>query len=64
MKEWIEIEAAEDVQTSEEVLLWDGCDYFIDYVECCPETYNKYFANNTKGITHYKLLTPPIGESK
>lgn len=62
--EWVEIDSAEDVQTSDEILLWDGCDYHIDYAEYCPESGMWYFANLTSGATHYKLLISPLGEDK
>jgi hypothetical protein len=57
--EWIKIDGAQDIPHDTEVLLWDGCDYSIDYVECNPDDCTEYFANGTEGATHYKDLTPP-----
>lgn len=59
---WIEIDSAEDVDSDTEVLLWDGCDHSIDYVDVCAETGRCYFANGSTDITHYKHLTKPTGE--
>lgn len=58
--QWIKIESAEDVEIKgEEVLLWDGCDHHIDYVEYCSDTGVHYFANGTEA-THWKLLDKPV----
>ena len=62
MNNWIEIDSAEDVDCDVEVLLWDGCDHSIDYVETDIDTGVAYFANGAKEITHYKLLDEPEGQ--
>lgn len=59
MSEWIEIDTPEDVDCDTEVLLWDGCDYHIDYVDVDIDTGVVFFANGPKEATHYKLLEPP-----
>lgn len=59
MSNWIEIDSPEDVDCDTEVLLFDGCDWSIDYVDTNIETGVFYFANGATGITHYKLLDKP-----
>lgn len=59
MSDWIEIDTPEDIDPKgEEVLVWDGCDYHIDFVEVCADMGTFYMANGTEP-THYKELTPP-----
>lgn len=44
----IEVDYPEDIEIKgEEILVWDGCDWAIDYVEHCPDTGVDYMANNT-----------------
>ena len=57
--EWIEIDSAEDVKCDTEVLLWDGHDYHLDYVDIDTDTGVRFFANGPKEVTHYKLLVSP-----
>lgn len=45
----------------EEILLWDGADYFIDYVDVDCDTGFFYLANGTEA-THWKPLNPPAQE--
>lgn len=47
---WPEIvESIEDISVvGEEILVWDGCDWHIDYVEVCPEWGHHYMANGTE----------------
>ena len=60
MSEWTEFETPEDIEIKgEEILLWDGADYHIDYVEVDVVTGCYYMANGTEA-THYKALTPPL----
>jgi len=59
MDDWIAIDGPEDIPHGEEVLLWDGCDYHLDYVESDPEYGIDYFANGASEITHYKEIEPP-----
>lgn len=59
MEDWIEIDTPEDVDCDTEVLLFDGCDFSIDYVDTDFETGVAYFANGATGTTHYKLLVKP-----
>jgi hypothetical protein len=59
MSDWIEFDTPEDIHIKgEEILLWDGADYHIDYVEVNVDTGCFYMANGTIA-THYKALTPP-----
>ncbi len=55
---WIAIDSAEDVECDTEVLLWDGCEHRIDYVDIDVDTGVCYFANGGEA-THYKLLDKP-----
>jgi hypothetical protein len=59
MSEWIEIDTPEDVDCDTEVLLFDGCEFSIDYVDIDIEVGTAFFANGATGITHYKLLDKP-----
>ncbi len=59
--EWIEIESAEDVDCDCEVLIYDGCDYYLDFVDIDTETGAVFFANGTSQATHYSRLSPPKG---
>ncbi|TOJ96080.1 hypothetical protein [Vibrio parahaemolyticus] len=44
----IKVDSPEEIGiVGEEILVWDGCDWSIDYVDCCPETGAYYMANNT-----------------
>lgn len=57
--EWVEIDSAEDAPSDGDLVLWDGCDLSIDYVETEVDFGTSFFANGT-GVTHYlKGLTPP-----
>lgn len=60
--EWIEIDTPEDVDCDTEVLLWDGCEWSIDYVDVDVDTGVYYFANGASEITHYSLITKPLGD--
>lgn len=56
---WIEFGTPEDIDIKgEEILLWDGADYHIDYVDIDVDSGCFYLANGTEA-THYKALTPP-----
>lgn len=50
MSMWPEIvESIEDISVvGDEILVWDGCDWHIDYVEVCPEYGHHYMANGTE----------------
>lgn len=57
--EWISVESPEDIMIQgEEILIWDGCDFHIDYVDVCPEYGHAYMANGTEP-THYAKLKQP-----
>ncbi len=53
------IEAAEDCPVGTELLLWDGCDFHIDYVETDVDTGCCYFANGGSGIAYIELPDQP-----
>lgn len=50
--EWVEIDNAEDAPSDENLVLWDGCDLSVDYVESEVEFGTSFFANGTEA-THY-----------
>lgn len=44
----IEVDSPEDIEIKwEEILVWDGRDWTIDYVENCPNTGEDLMVNNT-----------------
>jgi len=55
---WVKFESPEDIQTDAEVLVYDGCDYHIDYVDVCADSGIFYMANGTEP-THYAILAQP-----
>lgn len=59
MKDWIKIDTPEDITlVGEEILVWDGCDHEIDYVETCVDTGTYYMANGSEP-THWQMLSTP-----
>lgn len=58
MLPWVKIDKADDVRCDHEVLLWDGFDWHLDYVEYDEEMGAHFFSNGTEA-THYMLITPP-----
>jgi len=54
-KNMISIDSPEDIQYFSEILIFDGCDFHIDYVEVDSETGNHYMANNTSPISWMHL---------
>ena len=46
---------AEDCPVGVELLVWDGCDFHLDYVEICGDTGGKYFANKTSPVSYIQL---------
>lgn len=64
--EWVEIDTAEDVEKShvgDEIILWDGCDFAIDYVETEVEFGTSFFANGTEATHYLRGLKPPSEKS-
>lgn len=61
--EWVEIDSAEDVENEldgNELILWDGCNFVIDYVETGVVAYGiSFFANGTKATHYLRGLKPP-----
>ena len=58
MGNWISISSLEEIPAYDEILVWDGCDYHIDYIDVCAETGTYFMANKTEP-THYMILTDP-----
>lgn len=58
---WVEIDSAEDAPPDEALVLWDGCDLWVDYVDTEVEYGTSFFANGTEA-THYLagLTLPPV----
>jgi hypothetical protein len=52
MSEYPEIiDSPEDIESNYvgvDILVWDGCDWHIDYVDFCPDTGTYYMANGTE----------------
>ena len=60
--EWIEIDSAEDVDNAlvgDELILWDGADFAIDYVETEVDFGTSFFANGTQATHYLRGLKPP-----
>ncbi|WAX23108.1 hypothetical protein pA_gene0067 [Vibrio phage 13VT501A] len=49
------IESAEDCPCGIDLVVWDGCDFHIDYVDIDADTGAFYFANGTEGIAFFEL---------
>ena len=63
MSDWKECDTPEDIDAvTEEILVWDGCDCHIDYVDVCGETGHYYMANDTRP-THWMPLPEPPKEN-
>ena len=57
--DWIAFDTPEDIEIKgQEILLWDGADYHIDYVDVDAHSGNFYLAGGTEA-TYWKPLTPP-----
>lgn len=64
--EWVEIDSAEDVESAlvgDELILWDGCDFAIDYVETEVDYGTSFFANGTEATHYLRGLKPPSAKS-
>ena len=60
MSEWISIESVEDISTvGTEILVWDGCEHHIDYVDVEIEYGAHYMANGTEPTHYMELPEPP-----
>jgi hypothetical protein len=60
VENWIKTETPEDITIKgEEILVWDGCDHHIDYVDVCGDTGNFHMANGSSP-THWQPLSTPI----
>lgn len=58
MSDAIKINTPEDIEIKgEEILVFDGAEWHIDYVESCVETGTFYMANDTRP-THWQKLPP------
>lgn len=59
MSKWIKIGAPEDIEiVGREILVWNGCECHIDYVEVSAEDGCYYMANETEP-THWMPLPGP-----
>lgn len=64
--EWVEIDSAEDVENAlvgDDLILWDGCNFAIDYVETEVEFGTSFFANGTEATHYLRGLKPPSEKS-
>lgn len=64
--EWVEIGSAEDVESAlvgDELILWDGCELAIDYVETEVDFGTSFFANGTEATHYLRGLKPPSEKS-
>jgi hypothetical protein len=50
-----DIDSAEDCPYGTDLLLWDGCDFNIDYVDVDVDTGTSYFANGSQAIAYLEL---------
>ena len=55
IEDMIEIENIEDIPLGKDVLVYDGCDFSIDYVDVCTDSGRSYWANGSEA-THYAEL--------
>lgn len=56
--EMIEVSSVDDIEpVGEELLIWDGCDYHIDYVDINADDGTHFMANNTDPIAYRELGT-------
>ena len=49
------IESTEDLPTGINILIWDGCDFHLDYVDTDVDTGVNYMANNTEPLAYIAL---------
>lgn len=42
----------------QQLLIWDGCDFSIDYLDVSPDTGSLYFANGSKPEKWELLIKP------
>ena len=50
------VDSPEDIHIKgQEILVWDGCDWSIDYVECCVDSGVDYMANGTEVVAYAEL---------
>jgi hypothetical protein len=57
---WVEIENPEDAPTDGDLVLWDGCDLSVDYVENEVDFGTSFFANGTEATHYLAGLTTPL----
>ncbi len=64
MSKWTRVESIEEIDiVGEEILIYDGCEINIDYVECCADTGMYYMANGYE-VSHYMPLPEPPKENE
>lgn len=60
MSKWISIDTPEDISlVGSEILVFDGCECAIDYVDVDAETGVYYMANGSEPTHWMPLPTPP-----
>jgi hypothetical protein len=47
-----------------ELILWDGCDFVIDYIDVEPEYGTAFFVNGTVATHYLRGLYPPVETDK
>ncbi|CAH9016605.1 conserved hypothetical protein [Vibrio phage 137E35-1] len=52
---FIQETSLEEYPLEDELLIWDGCSFFLDYVEIDSDTGGYYMANNTTPIAYIEL---------
>lgn len=57
---WVEIDNPEDAPTDGNLVLWDGCDLSVDYVENEVDYGTSFFANGTEATHYLAGLTTPL----
>lgn len=60
---WVEIDNPEDAPTDGNLVLWDGCDLSVDYVENEVDYGTSFFANGTEATHYLAGLKLPESES-
>ena len=58
-----EISSAEDCPGGIELLVWDGCEFHIDWVDTCADTGVDFFSNGTEGIAYIELPDSVLSEA-
>jgi len=57
---WVSVDSPEDLPIGEEVLCWDGCEFYLDYADIDGDTGIHFMANGSD-VEAYQLLSEPKG---